>query len=47
VSRKLGDAGVSINLVYLASNTRLVFGADDLVAASQRSRSSQCPEMAA
>ena len=33
VSRKLGDAGVSINLVYLASNTRLVFGADDLVAA--------------
>ena len=33
VSRKLGDAGVSINLVYLAINTRLVFGADDLAAA--------------
>jgi hypothetical protein len=33
VSRKLGDAGVNINLVYLATNTRLVFGADDLAAA--------------
>jgi hypothetical protein len=33
VSRKLGDAGVSINLVYLATNTRLVFGADDLAQA--------------
>ena len=33
VGRKLGDAGVSINLVYLATNTRLVFGADDLAAA--------------
>ena len=33
VSCKLGDAGVSINLVYLATNTRLVFGADDLAAA--------------
>jgi hypothetical protein len=32
VSRKLGDAGVSINLVYLETNTRLVFGADDLAA---------------
>ncbi|MGH3338526.1 MAG: hypothetical protein ACRDPL_06825 [Propionibacteriaceae bacterium] len=30
---KLGDAGVSINLVYPATNTRLVFGADDLAAA--------------
>jgi hypothetical protein len=33
VSRKVGDTGVSINLVYLATNTRLVFGADDLAAA--------------
>jgi hypothetical protein len=33
VSRKLGDAGVSINLVYLATNTRLMFGADELAAA--------------
>jgi hypothetical protein len=33
VSRKLGDAGVGINLVYLATNTRLVFGADGLVGA--------------
>ena len=33
VSRKLGDAGVNLNLVYLATNTRLVFGADDLAAA--------------
>ncbi len=33
VSHKLGDAGVSINLVHLATNTRLVFGADDLAAA--------------
>jgi hypothetical protein len=47
VSRKLGDAGDSINLVYLATNTRLIFGADDLAAAGQRSRSNQCPKMAA
>ena len=33
VGRKLRDAGVNINLVYLATNTRLVFGADDLAAA--------------
>ena len=33
VSRKLGDAGINLNLVYLATNTRLVFGADDLAAA--------------
>jgi hypothetical protein len=33
VSRKLGDPGVSINLVYLATNTRLVFGADGLAVA--------------
>src|SRR5262245_832194 len=29
VSRRLGDAGVNITLAYLATNTRLVFGADD------------------
>jgi hypothetical protein len=33
VSHKLGDAGVSINLVYPATNTQLVFNADDLAAA--------------
>ena len=47
VSRKRRDAGVSINLVYVATNTPLVFGADDPAAARQRSGSSQCPEMAA
>ena len=30
VSRKLGDAGVNITLAYLATDTRLVFAADDL-----------------
>ena len=30
VSRKLGDAGVNISLAYLATSTRLVFGADNL-----------------
>jgi hypothetical protein len=30
VSRKLGAAGVNITLAYLATSTRLVFGADDL-----------------
>jgi hypothetical protein len=29
VARKLGDAGVNISLAYLATNTRLVLGADD------------------
>ena len=33
VSRKLGESGVNITLAYLATNTRLVFGADDLAAA--------------
>jgi hypothetical protein len=33
VSRKLGDAGVNITLAYLATNTRLVFAADDLAKA--------------
>ena len=30
VSRRLGDSGVNITLVYLATNTRMVIGADDL-----------------
>lgn len=30
VTRKLAKAGVNINLVYLATNTRLVIGADNL-----------------
>lgn len=30
VTRKLADAGVNINLAYLATGTRLVVGADDL-----------------
>jgi len=33
VSRRLGDGGVNITLVYLATATRLVVGADDLAAA--------------
>ncbi len=33
VSRRLGDAGVNITLAYLATGTRLVFGADDLAKA--------------
>jgi hypothetical protein len=33
VSRKLGESGVNITLAYLATNTRLVFAADDLAAA--------------
>jgi hypothetical protein len=28
--RKIADAGVNINLAYLATNTRLVFGVDNL-----------------
>lgn len=35
VSRKLGDAGVNITLTYLATNTRLVVGADDLPGAKR------------
>jgi len=30
VSRRIANAGVNIDLVYLATNTRLVIGADDL-----------------
>ena len=30
VSRALGDAGVNITLTYVATNTRLVLGVDDL-----------------
>jgi hypothetical protein len=33
VSRRLGDAGVNITLAYLATSTRLVFGADNLAEA--------------
>lgn len=33
MSRKLGDAGVNITVAYLATGTRLVFGADDLAKA--------------
>ena len=33
ITRKLGDANVNITLTYLATNTRLVFAADDLAAA--------------
>jgi hypothetical protein len=32
-ARKLADAGVNIDLFYIATGTRLVFGADDLDAA--------------
>jgi hypothetical protein len=30
VTRKLAKAGVNLNLIYLATNTRLVIGADNL-----------------
>jgi hypothetical protein len=30
VAGKLGDAGVNLNLAYLATGTRLVLGADDI-----------------
>lgn len=33
VSRQLGESGINITLAYLATNTRLVFAADDLAAA--------------
>jgi hypothetical protein len=33
ITRKLGEAGINITLAYLATNTRLVFAADDLAAA--------------
>ena len=35
ISRKLGESGVNITLAYLATNTRLVFAADDLAAAKE------------
>ncbi len=35
VAGKLGDAGVNLNLAYLATNTRLVLGADDIAAARE------------
>lgn len=34
-ARKLADAGVNIELMYVATGTRLVFGVDDLEAARQ------------
>lgn len=34
-ARRLADAGVNIDLVYLATRTRLVIGADDLGKAGQ------------
>jgi hypothetical protein len=33
VSRRLGESGINLTLAYLATNTRLVFAADDLAAA--------------
>jgi hypothetical protein len=33
VSRKLGDAGINITVAYLATSTRLVFGAENLALA--------------
>lgn len=33
-ARRLADAGVNVNLVYLATGTRVVIGADDLNRAS-------------
>ena len=33
LSRRLGDAGVNMTMVYLATRTRLVVGADDLAGA--------------
>ncbi len=35
VARRLGDGGVNMTLVYLASRTRLVVGADDLAGAKR------------
>ena len=34
MAARLSDAGVNITVAYLATETRLVFGADDLTAAS-------------
>lgn len=33
VSRRLGESGINLTLAYLATDTRLVFAADDLAAA--------------
>lgn len=33
ISRRLGESGVNVTLAYLATDTRLVFAADDLAAA--------------
>lgn len=30
IARRLADAGININLAYLATNTRVVVGADDI-----------------
>jgi len=30
IARKIADAGVNIDLIYIAANTRGVMGADDL-----------------
>ena len=30
VAQRLGDAGININIIYLATSTRLVIGADEL-----------------
>lgn len=35
IGTRLGDAGVSVTLIYLATSTRLVIGADDLPAARE------------
>jgi hypothetical protein len=35
VARRLGDAAVNVTLAYLATDTRLVFAADDLAAARE------------
>ncbi|MGI9643948.1 MAG: ACT domain-containing protein, partial [Ilumatobacteraceae bacterium] len=33
VGTKLGDAGINVTLIYLATGTRLLIGADDLATA--------------
>jgi hypothetical protein len=33
VARKLADGGINVTLAYVATDTRLVFAADDLAAA--------------
>ena len=41
VARRIAGAGLEVDLIYLATRTRLVLGVDDLAAASRRSGSSQ------